>query len=280
VSILLIEDLTMAVYLPILAALVAEGATIVGLLTAGVALLATAALLALALLALALRVDVGVSRALFSRSDETLVLTILGVAILVAGVAELVEISAAVGALLVGIALSGPAAHGARNLLKPLRDVFAAMFFVSIGLRVDPASLPPAIPVALALAAVGAATKFATGWIGAGWRRMAGRERGRLPRDPPERCRPPPRARRVPPRLRRGHGSAPCAVMPWRRPSLRRRQNPLPLRRAPSLRPRPSPPRRSGVSRSVRRSPRARPPSSSAPPCRWSAGIRSARRPD
>jgi len=167
VSILLIEDLTMAVYLPVLGALVAEGATIVGLAIAAAALLATGVLLVLAM-----RVDVGISRALFSRSDEALVLTILGVAILIAGLAELVEISAAVGALLVGIALSGPAAHGARQLLKPLRDVFAALFFVFIGLQVDPSTLPAALPVAFALAAAGAATKFATGWVGAGWRNM------------------------------------------------------------------------------------------------------------
>ncbi len=62
-------------------------------------------------LAIAQRVDVGLSKILLSRSDEALLLTILGLAILVAGIAELVQVSAAVGALLVGIALSGPAAR-------------------------------------------------------------------------------------------------------------------------------------------------------------------------
>ncbi len=50
--------------------------------------------------------------------------------------------SAAVGAFLVGIALSGEVAHGARNLLSPLRDLFAAVFFVFFGLSTDPADDP------------------------------------------------------------------------------------------------------------------------------------------
>ena len=174
VAILLIEDLIMAAYLPLLAALVVEGATATGILTGAIALGAVGLLIVLAL-----RVDVGISRALFSRSDEALVLTILGVAILIAGIAELIEVSAAVGALLVGIALSGPAAHGARQLLKPLRDVFAAMFFVFIGLQVDPSTLPAALPVALGLAAVGIVTKVTTGWLGATWRSLRPEERVR-----------------------------------------------------------------------------------------------------
>lgn len=175
VSILVFEDLQMAIFLPILAGLVAGGATVAGLTTAAAALIAVAILLAISV-----RVEVGVSRALFSKSDEALLLTIFGLAILLAGVAELVTISAAVGALLVGIMLSGPAAQGARPLLKPLRDVFAAMFFVFIGLQVDPSSLPPVIPLAIALAIVGVATKFITGWVGSGWKGLPARERWRV----------------------------------------------------------------------------------------------------
>jgi CPA2 family monovalent cation:H+ antiporter-2 len=106
-----------------------------------------------------------------------LLLTILGLAILVAGIAELVQISAAVGALLVGIALSGPAAQGARALLAPLRDFLAAIFFAFFGLSVDPTQIPPVLGVALVLAAVTAATKFAAGWWAA--RRFGIGPRGR-----------------------------------------------------------------------------------------------------
>ena len=158
-SILVIEDLAMSVYLPILAALLIGGLTMSGLATAAAAVAGV-----VAFLALAQRVDVGLSKLLFSRSDEALLLTILGLAILVAGVAELVQVSAAVGALLVGIALSGPAARGARPLLAPLRDFLAAMFFAFFGLSVDPSKILPALGTAVALALVTAVTKFAAGW--------------------------------------------------------------------------------------------------------------------
>jgi CPA2 family monovalent cation:H+ antiporter-2 len=149
----------MAVYLPLLAALLIGGATLQGL-GAGAAAVAGVS----AFLAVALRVEVGVSRLIFSHSDEALLLTILGLAVLVAGIAELVQVSAAVGALLVGIALSGPAAQGARALLAPLRDFLAAIFFAFFGLSVDPRQIPGALAAALALALITGATKFATGW--------------------------------------------------------------------------------------------------------------------
>jgi monovalent cation:H+ antiporter-2, CPA2 family len=158
-SILVIEDLAMAVYLPMLAGLLIGGLTVSGLVTAAAAVVGV-----VVFLAIAQRLEVGVSRLVFSHSDEALLLTILGLAVLVAGIAELVQVSAAVGALLVGIALSGPAAKGARALLSPLRDFLAAIFFAFFGLSVDPSQIPGALGPALGLALITAATKFATGW--------------------------------------------------------------------------------------------------------------------
>ena len=48
-------------------------------------------------------------------------------------------------------------------MLEPLRDVFAAMFFVVFGLNTDPATIPPVLGWALLLAVATAATKMATG---------------------------------------------------------------------------------------------------------------------
>jgi CPA2 family monovalent cation:H+ antiporter-2 len=45
-----------------------------------------------------------------------------------------------------------------------LRDLFAAIFFVFFGLHTDPASIPPVLLPALALAVVTALTKIATGY--------------------------------------------------------------------------------------------------------------------
>jgi CPA2 family monovalent cation:H+ antiporter-2 len=72
-----------------------------------------------------------------------------------------------VGAFLVGIALSGQVAHHATQILSPLRDLFAAVFFVFFGLSTDPADMPGVLLPALALAVVTMATKVLTGYLGA-----------------------------------------------------------------------------------------------------------------
>lgn len=161
-SILVIEDLVMALFLPIAGALLVGGGDVGSLAQAGAGILLVGTVLAAAT-----RLEVGISRLVFSRSDESLLLTILGMTILVAGAAELFGVSAAVAALLVGIVLSGPAAEAAHGLLTPLRDLFAAMFFAFVGLSVHPASIPPVILPAATLVLLTLATKFATGWIGA-----------------------------------------------------------------------------------------------------------------
>ena len=69
---------------------------------------------------------------------------------MVAGLAELVGASAAVGAFLVGLTLTGPVAARARAVLTPLRDLFAAAFFLAIGLGIDAGAIPPVLPAALA----------------------------------------------------------------------------------------------------------------------------------
>ena len=161
-STLVIEDLVMALYLPIVGVLLVGGGDLASLAPAAIGVMVVCAVLAAAT-----RLEVGISRLIFSRSDESLLLTILGMTILVAGAAEVFGISAAVAALVVGIVLSGPAAEAAHGLLSPLRDLFAAMFFAFVGLSVDPASIPPVLLPAGVLALVTLLTKFATGWIGA-----------------------------------------------------------------------------------------------------------------
>jgi CPA2 family monovalent cation:H+ antiporter-2 len=162
-SLLVFEDLMMALYLPILTAMLAG----VGLVTGSVTIAVAMATIGLVLL-IALRFGHLVERFVASPNDEVLLLKSLGLTLLVAGIAQNLQVSAAVGAFLVGIALSGPLAHSARDLLAPLRDLFAAVFFVFFGLQTDPRQLPPVAGVAIALAVIGLLTKFATGWIAAG----------------------------------------------------------------------------------------------------------------
>ncbi|EFL29937.1 sodium/proton antiporter [Streptomyces viridochromogenes DSM 40736] len=158
-SILVLEDLSMAVYLPIVTALLAGAG-----LAAGGVTLAIALGVATLVLVLAVRFGRHVSRFVSSDDPEKLLLVVLGVTLVVAGLAQQLQVSAAVGAFLVGIALSGEVAEGATSLLAPLRDLFAAVFFVFFGLHTDPASIPPVLVPALALAAVTTATKIATGY--------------------------------------------------------------------------------------------------------------------
>jgi CPA2 family monovalent cation:H+ antiporter-2 len=158
-SILVLEDLVMAFYLPLVAVLLVGGGVLAGLGSVALALV-----VAIGTLLVAVRLGHVLSRAIFHRSSEVLLLSVLGIVLLVAGAAEALKVSAAVGAFLVGIALSGQVAEQAAAIVAPLRDLFAAVFFVFFGLTIDAGALPGALAAALALAVVTAGTKLATGW--------------------------------------------------------------------------------------------------------------------
>ncbi|WP_324193985.1 cation:proton antiporter [Nocardia blacklockiae] len=158
-SILVFEDLVMAGYLPVLTAVLAGVGFVSGLKTLGIALAAVTVVLVVAL-----RYGRIVSTIVDSQDREIFLLKLLGSALLVAGVASSLQISAAVGAFLLGIAISDTTAHTATKILEPLRDLFAALFFVLFGLSTDPASIPPVLGWAVLLAAVTVGTKVWTGW--------------------------------------------------------------------------------------------------------------------
>ena len=171
-SLLVMEDLAMAVFLPIVAALLIGGTP---------ADMAISVTVAVGALGVAFTVSVlwgrRISTLVFSRSNELLLLTILGVTFLVAGLAEEIQVSAAIGAFLIGLTLSGEVAEDGRELLTPLRDVFGGLFFVFFGLRIDPGTLPSMLVPALLLAIVTAGTKVTTGWLTAARAGVAARGR-------------------------------------------------------------------------------------------------------
>jgi CPA2 family monovalent cation:H+ antiporter-2 len=148
----------MAIYLPILTATLAGVSFVVGLQTVGISLAVVTVVLLVAL-----RHGHHVSKAVHSENSEVFLLNLLGAALLVAGVASAMQVSAAVGAFMLGIAISGATAHSATRILEPLRDLFAAIFFVAFGLNTDPTTIPPVLGWALILAVVTAATKMVTG---------------------------------------------------------------------------------------------------------------------
>ena len=161
-SVLVLEDLAMALFLPLLVvALAGEGPTSA---VAGVGLAVGTVLL---VLVAARRHGHRLGRLLSHDDDEQVLLRLVGLTLLVAGLAQGVGASAAVGAFLVGLALPASFAERARAILSPLRDLFAATFFVTFGLSTDPAAILPVLPAAIALAVVTTATKIGTGWFAA-----------------------------------------------------------------------------------------------------------------
>jgi CPA2 family monovalent cation:H+ antiporter-2 len=172
-AILVTEDLVMAAFLPLATVLLVGGGLGRVALSVGVA-----ALVLVAVLAVAARYGPAISRAVFSHSDEALLFGILAVLLLTSGATEALNVSAAIGAFLAGIAFSGPAADRARSLLVPLRSVFAGVFFLFFGFQIDPGTVPAALIPGGLLAIVGAGTKVATGWWAA--RRAGIGPRGRI----------------------------------------------------------------------------------------------------
>lgn len=161
-SILVIEDLAMAFYLPVLSAVVIGASLLQGAITVAVAVASV-----LVILVIAVRFGNRISRIFNPERTETLVIGVLGLAMLVAGLAAAVQVSSAVGAFLVGIAISGQVAHVAQKYLSPLRDLFAAIFFVFFGLTTDAREIPAAFIPALVLAIVTMSTKVLTGYLAA-----------------------------------------------------------------------------------------------------------------
>ncbi len=172
-NLLVIEDLAMAIYLPVVAALIVGGTVLETSVTVTVAV-ATVGLI----LTLALVYGRKLSDWVLTESDEALLLAVFGLTLLVAGLAQSVEVSGAVGAFLVGLALTGEAEHRAMTLISPLRDLFAGTFFLFFTFEIDPADLPDVAVPALILAVIGMATKLVTGWYSAG--RLGVGSKGRM----------------------------------------------------------------------------------------------------
>ncbi len=172
-NLLVIEDLAMAVYLPVVAAVVSGQDAMSTVVTVAVALGVVAVVLVAAM-----RWGHLMSAGLDRGNNEVLLLAVFGLTLLVGGLAQQLQISAAIGAFLVGLALSGPVQHRVSSLIEPLRDLFAAIFFLFFAFQIDPAQLPSAMIPALVLLVITAVGKLGSGWVAAG-RAGVGR-RGRI----------------------------------------------------------------------------------------------------
>ena len=159
VGVLVIEDLFLAPYLPVLSALLASLGVATGLISISIALIVTG--IALLIGARGFHIP---HAPLVMGDSATLLLTVFGSALLASGVATYFGFSGAVAAFLVGLLLTGDVAIVARVRLAPLRDLFSAIFFLFFGLSVDPADIPSVLIPASVLALIGVFTKWVTAW--------------------------------------------------------------------------------------------------------------------
>lgn len=87
--------------------------------------------------------------------DEMLLVSTLGLCFGASLLASWMGFSVALGAFLMGAVVAEARSAGkVMHLIEPLRDMFAALFFVAIGLKIDPAMLAQYALPALAIAAV------------------------------------------------------------------------------------------------------------------------------
>ncbi len=162
VSVLIIEDLVMAPYLPILTVILTGTGLLAGLISVGVALIVVAIVFVISIR------RSGTIQKLFNASEPVgILLVVFGAAVAAGGLAGLVDFSPPVAAFLVGLLLTGEIAEVARRRLDPLRELLAAIFFVYFGLSTDISEIPSMLIPAVILAILTIGTKFVTGWIAA-----------------------------------------------------------------------------------------------------------------
>ncbi|MEV3973242.1 cation:proton antiporter [Streptomyces sp. NPDC050698] len=137
-GVIVVEDIFLALYLAALQPVISGAQGVTDMVLQG-----AKAFGFLLLLAAAARYGTKpVGRLIATRDNELLVISFLGAAVLVAGVAEVLGVADAIGAFMVGLILAGtPSGPRIRDLVHPLRDAFAAIFFFAFGLSIDPGDL-------------------------------------------------------------------------------------------------------------------------------------------
>ncbi len=165
VGILLVEDFVVVILLTVLSGLSTTGTT--NLADAG---LLAARLGAFSIIILMLGTMAGgrvmdfLSR---FQSDETLLLIALGACFLFALFATFLGLSPAAGAFLVGVVIGDTQVSGRINgMVAPVRDMFGALFFLSIGMLIDYRTLDDYIVPVVVLVAVFMAAKIAANTVG------------------------------------------------------------------------------------------------------------------
>ena len=102
-----------------------------------------------------------------AQNREILLLSVLGVCFGYALLANLVGLSVAIGAFLAGVLVAeSKSSEVSKILSSPIKDMFVAIFFVSVGALMDITQLESYIFIAIALIAVTTAMKFGGNLLG------------------------------------------------------------------------------------------------------------------
>lgn len=98
-----------------------------------------------------------------TNQHDVLVVTILGVAFGLSFIAYEIGISVATGAFFAGVLIAESKVHSVTKVLtSPIKDMFGALFFISIGALMDITQIPSFIIPAMILIAVSLVAKFFT----------------------------------------------------------------------------------------------------------------------
>ncbi len=108
-----------------------------------------------------------IDRVAASEHREILLLSVLGVCFGYALLANVVGLSVAIGAFLAGVLVAeSKSAEVAKILSSPIKDMFVAIFFISVGALMDVSQLENYIYIAIALIAVATGMKFGGNMLG------------------------------------------------------------------------------------------------------------------
>ena len=159
-GILLVEDLVAVILIALLSSIALTGAVSVAAIAQ---VLVSVAIFVLATLVLGLVVVPRlVDHVAKLRVEEVLVLLAVGIAFATSMIAVALGLSIALGAFIAGaIVAESRASATVERKIAPLRDVFTAVFFVSIGILIDPADVARHWGAVLVLAAVSIVGKIA-----------------------------------------------------------------------------------------------------------------------